>query len=173
MRSRMLVSFAGVILVFAIVVTTTSGGAKDTYDQRINDLETRVAALETQVDMSSQRSGSNQQSNSTNSSSNSSVSSSDQGSTNSSSYSASFSANGDKELSVKIKNAGTYQLTVYAGAAFSAEIRSNDGHPISGFSLGSDKEGTVIKSEHLEPGNYILHVSASSMWNATIILTGN
>lgn len=173
MRSKVLVSVAGMILVFAIVMTTTSGGAKDTYDQRINDLETRVAALETQAAMSSQKSGSNQQTNVTNSSSNSSVSSSDQGSTNSSSYTASFSANGDKELAVKIKNAGTYQLTVYAGSGFSAEIQTGDGNPLTDFSLASDKEGTLIRSAHLEPGNYILHVKASSMWNATIIRTGN
>lgn len=171
MRGKMLISVCAILLVLTIVVTTTSGGAKDTYDQRISNLETRVAALETQVAMSSPRSSSNQQTNVTNSSSNSSVSSSNNG--NASSFSASFSANGEKELPFEIKNAGTYQLTVHAGSNFSAEIKTDGGALIPGFTLASDKGDTLTRSVHLEPGKYTLHIQTSSMWNAVIVLTGS
>ncbi|MGI8405832.1 MAG: hypothetical protein ACR2OE_13900 [Thermomicrobiales bacterium] len=171
MRGKMLVPVAAILLVLTIVITTTSGGAKDTYDQRISNLETRVAALETEVAMPDHGSQSNQQTNVTNSSSHSSVSSSNQG--NTSSFSASFSANGEKELPFEIKNAGTYQLTVHASSNFSAEMKTDGGAVIPGFSLASDKEDTLTRSAHLEPGTYTLHIQTSSTWNAVIVLTGS
>lgn len=171
MRGKVLIITGAILLVFTIILTTTSGGAEDTYDQRISNLETRVAALETEVAMPTPRSSSNQQTNVTNSSSNSSVSSSNQG--DNSSYSASFSANGDKDFPFEVTHAGTYELTVNARSGLSAGIMKAGGDLVPGFSLASDKEGTLTQSARLEPGKYVLHVQASSPWNAIIVLTGN
>lgn len=163
MRARIITSLAILLLIVTAVATVTPGAADDADDQRLGDLETRVAALETRVaEIAEPTSGasSSQQNNVTSSSSNSS----------NDSYTASYSGNGDRDLEVEIENAGTYQVTATATSAFSAVLVDESGDVLPGFSIETDDAETVTISRRLAPGAYVLQVSATSTWNVTIIL---
>jgi hypothetical protein len=166
MRGKMLISVASILLVLALGSVTTQGDAEDTYDERISDLETRVAILETQVVTPTQEAQSGQQNNVTTSSSQSSSSSSSNG--GSSVYSASYSANGDRSIPFTIKRAGVYHLTAHVTSPFSARVETEDGEPIPSFSIESDEAGTFTISSNLEAGDYVLQVTATSGWNVII-----
>ncbi len=168
MRGKTLISIASMLLVFVIGSVATQGDAEDTYDERISDLETRVATLETQMETSTQEAQSSQQNNVTTSSSQSSTSSTSSSQGESNVYSASFSANGDRAIAFVVKNAGVYHLTAHVSSPFSAQVETKDGEAIPNFRVESSEAGTLTISNHLEAGNYVLRVTASSQWNVTI-----
>ena len=182
-RSKMLisgVSFLAVIaflVAAAIVGSSTSGNAEGAYDQRLSELETRVAVLEAEVGISGETSQTNQtsqtsqQSNVSTSSSQSSVSTSinQTGDT----YSASFTASGDSLVPFEIDSAGTYDLIANASSPFTLRVETKDGEPVQDFVLESNEAGTLTSSAHLEPGEYVLDVSTDSQWNVTLTSFGD
>lgn len=166
MRTRIITSLAILLLIVTAVATVTPGAADDADEQRLDDLETRVAALETRVaEIADPTSGasSSQQNNVTSSSSSSS----------NNSYTASYSGNGDRQLEVEIENAGTYQVTATTTSEFSAVLLDEAGDVVPDFSIETDDAETVTISGRLEPGTHVLQVSAASTWNVTIILLGD
>lgn len=173
MRSKVVISgisFVLVVLMASVATfatTSTPGSAEDAYEQRISDLETRVAALEEEVGLDGDAEETSQQGSVSTSSSQVSISSSSEQGV--SSYSASFSANGDRAIEFEISNASTYDLTANAEEPFELRVETLDGDPVPGFTLESDEGETMKASDHLEPGTYVLHVSTSSAWNVTII----
>ncbi len=161
MRAWILITVALVLLFAAALAAIAPGVAEDAGDQRLSDLETRVAALETQVaDPTPASSTTNQQSSS---SSSSSTSSGD-------SYTGSFSGNGDRQIEIEIDDAGTYQLTATSTSALAAMIGNDDGEIVPGFSIDTNAAETVTVSGRLEAGAYVLRVSAPESWNVTIVL---
>jgi len=164
MRTKILAFIAVLFLIFAAVAAVSPGAADDNADGRLSDLETRVAALETQVAAPEETvtgSSSNQQS-STSSSSTS----------GNNAFTASFSGNGDREIELEIDNAGTYQVTVTTSSAFSADLEDAEGNAVPGFPIETDGADTVTVSIPLEPGTYILRVTAPESWNVTVVLLG-
>ncbi|MDQ3656219.1 MAG: hypothetical protein M3457_14225 [Chloroflexota bacterium] len=160
MRARIITSSAILLLIVSAVVAITPGAADDAADQRLSELETRVSALETQVAEPTPETSSNQQSSSSSSSSTSSGNS----------YTASFSGNGDREIEFEIDDAGTYQVTATTTSAFSAVIENERGDVVPDFSIDTDGPETVTRSGRLEPGNYVLRVTAPESWNVTVVL---
>ncbi|MBA2468552.1 MAG: hypothetical protein H0V37_04035 [Chloroflexia bacterium] len=163
MRAWLLTTVALVLLIAAAVAAIAPGVAEDAGDQRLSDLETRVAALETRVAEPTAETSSNQQSSSSSSSSTSSTDS----------YTGSFSGNGDREIEIEIDDAGTYQLTATSTSAFAATIENDDGEIVPGFSIDTEAADTVTVSDRLEPGAHVLRVSAPESWNVTIVLLDN
>ncbi len=161
MRASILTAAAMLLLIVTALLAVTPGVADDAADQRLNDLETRVAALETRVAKTpSAASSSSQQSNASSSSSNSS----------NSSYTATFSGNGDREIEIEIDTAGTYQMTATTTSAFSSVIEDAEGNPVPGFMIDVDGAETFTRSDRLEQGTHLLRVSAPDSWNLTLIL---
>jgi len=163
MRARIITSSAILLLIVSAVVAITPGAADDAADQRLSELETRVAALETRVaepDESMSSSTSSQQNNVSSSSSNSS----------NNAYTASFSGNGDREIEIEIDDEGTYQVTATTTSVFSSNLENDAGESLPGFAMETDDGETVTRSGSLEAGVYILRVSATSTWNVTIVL---
>lgn len=171
MRGKMLISAASILLVLAFGSVAAPGDAEDMYEERLSDLETRVAILEEQVGTATQESQSDRQSNVTSSSSQSSTSSSSQSGSNNV-YSASYSSSGDRSLPFTIKNAGEYHLTAHATSPFSARIVTEDGEPVPEFVVELSEAGTFTVSDQLEAGDYILEVTAESEWHVTITSIG-
>ncbi len=163
MRAWLLTTVALVLLIAAAMAAIAPGVAEDAGDQRLSDLETRVAALETRVAEPTAETSSNQQSSSSSSSSTSSTDS----------YTGSFSGNGDREIEIEIDDAGTYQLTATSTSAFAATIENDDGEIVPGFSIDTEAADTVTVSDRLEPGAHVLRVSAPESWNVTIVLLDN
>ncbi len=163
MRARILTAVAAMLLIVAAVAAITPGVADDAADQRLGDLETRVAALETRVAEpaeSTSSSTSSQQNNVSSSSSNSS----------NNAYTASFSGNGDREIELEIDDEGTYQMTATTTSVFSADLEDAAGESLPGFAIETEDAETVTRSGSLEPGAYVLRVSATATWNVTIVL---
>lgn len=171
MRGKMLISGASILLVLAFGSVAAPGDAEDMHEERLSDLETRVAILEEQVGTATQEAQSDQQSNVTSSSSQSSTSSSSQSGSNNV-YSASYSSSGDRSLPFTIKHAGEYHLTAHVTSPFSARVVTEDGEPIPEFEVESSEAGTFTVSDQLEAGNYILEVTTESEWNVTITSIG-
>jgi len=166
MRARIITSSAILLLIVSAVVAITPGAADDAADQRLSELETRVAALETRVaepDESTSSSTSSQQNNVSSSSSNSSNSSNN-------AYTASFSGNGDREIEIEIDDEGTYQVTATTTSVFSSNLENDAGESLPGFAIETEDAETVTRSGSLEPGAYVLRVSATATWNVTIVL---
>lgn len=171
MRGKTLISAASILLILALGSVATPGDAEDMYDERLSNLETRVAILEEQVGAATQEAESGQQNNVTSSSSQSSTSSSsEEGSSNV--YSASFSANGDRVIAFEVKNAGVYYLTAHITSSFSAQVETKDGEAVPNFLVESSEAGTLTISHQLAAGEYVLRVTASSQWNVTITSLG-
>ncbi len=163
MRARILTAVAAMLLIVAAVAAITPSVADDAADQRLGDLETRVAALETRVaepDESMSSSTSSQQNNVSSSSSNSS----------NNAYTASFSGNGDREIEIEIDDEGTYQVTATTTSVFSSNLENDAGESLPGFAIETEDAETVTRSGSLEPGAYVLRVSATATWNVTIVL---
>lgn len=162
MRARILTAVAAVFLIVTAVAAITPGVADDAADQRLGDLETRVAALETRVAEPDEptSSTSSQQNNVSSSSSNSS----------NNAYTASFSGNGDREIEIEIDDEGTYQVTATTTSAFSADLENGTGELLPGFAIETEDAETVTRTGSLEPGAYVLRVSATATWNVTIVL---
>ena len=171
MRSRMLISGASLLLVLVLGSVAAQGDAEDIYDERLGDLETRVALLETQVASPIEEAQSGQQSSNTSStSSQTSISSSNQGGSNV--YTASFSSNGDRSIPFTIKNGGVYHLTAHTTSAFSARVVTADGEPLPDFVVESSEAETLTVSGELEVEEYVLEVTTTSQWNVTITSIG-
>ncbi len=160
MRGKLLISSAVLLLGVAAASLVATGGAEDNNDQRISDLETRVAALEAEVF------GSTPAAESTSDDRN------DSSSNSSNSYSGSYSGSGDREIEIEIDNAGTYHLTVTSSSALELVFENDAGEPIEAFAITIDEAGTATGSAPLEPGNYVLRVTSSSNWNATLVSVG-
>jgi len=161
------------MVTMAIAGALTAGFVDDSYDERLDHLETRVARLEAEVGIGVSTAVATDQVRPTvitsagSSSSSSSSSSSNQQS--SSSYSGSWSSAGDKDQSFEISGGGTYHLTAQASAPMSVSIETANGDPVPGFTLETGADGNITGSGELQPGNYVLHVEASSRW--VVILT--
>ena len=143
----------------------------DSYDDRLDDLETRVSRLEAEVGIATAETTGQTDATVTTSPSGSSSSSSSSSSNqqSSSSYSSSWSSAGDKDQSFEISGGGTYHLTAQASAPMSVSIETANGDPVPGFTLETGADGNITGSGELQPGNYVLHVEASSRW--VVILT--
>jgi hypothetical protein len=166
MRASILTATAILLLIVTALLAITPGAADDATNQRLGDLETRVAALETRVTemgASTPDNVSGQQGTTSSSSSTSSVSTDN-------AYTTSISGNGDREVEVEIDTAGTYQLTATAASAFTAVLEDGNGDALPDFSVETDAQATVTRSGALEPGTYILNVTATETWNVTIVL---
>ena len=179
-RSKMLISgvwFLAVIaflVAAAIIGSSTSGNAEGAYDQRLSELETRVAVLEAEVGISGETSQTNQtsqQSNVSTSSSQSSVSTSINQSGDA--YSASFTASGDSLVPFEIDSSGTYDLIANASSPLTLRVETKDGEPVQDFVLESNEAGTLTSAAYLEPGEYVLDVSTDSQWNVTLTSFGD
>lgn len=179
MRSKMLFSSVSVLALIAFLAaatfigTSTSGNAEGAYDQRISDLETRVAVLEAEVGISTPSSASSGTSGEDGESGSVNISSSSQSSSssvqsNSNSYNASYASSGDMVVPFDIDNGGTYDLTARTSSPVSIRIETADGEEVPAFTLDSSGEETLTASDELEPGDYVLRVEASSQWTVTI-----
>lgn len=162
MRARIFATVAMLTLIVAALAAIIPGVAEDAADQRLSDLETRVAALETQAAEPTPAQSSSQRGTVSTSSSNSS----------NNSYTGSFSGNGDREIEIEIGDAGTYQLTATTTSAFSAVIEDENGESVPEFSIDTTGVETQTRTERLEPGTYVLRVSAPERWTVTIVLLG-
>jgi len=161
MRASILTAVAILLLIVTALAVITPGVADDNDDQRLDDLETRVAALETRVAEPVEPT-------SASSSSQQSSSSSSNSSTNA--YTANYSGNGDREIEIQIDDAGTYQVTATTTSAFTAAIENEAGDSLPGFAIETDDAATETTSGSLEPGTYVLRVSATSTWSVTLVL---
>jgi hypothetical protein len=171
MRGKLLFTAAVLILGFAVVVSLDSPGeAEDNNDQRISDLETRVAALEASVFGATPEAGSSDGNRNSSSSSSSSTTTTENGSN---SFTATYSGTGDREIELEIDDAGTYQMTATTTSAFTAVLENEDDEPVSGFSVETDGAQTVTVSADLEPGTYLLRVSAPESWSVSIVSLGS
>ena len=167
---------AVVVALVATVAATSPGSADDDYEQRISDLETRVAALEAAVGIATPtpQPTPTEEPATGGSSSSSSASSQSSGSGSFNSYSASYSANGSREYELEIKNAGTYLLTVHlATSPVTVQIEDPQGAIVPDFSLQVDDGGSSSASGRLEAGTYTLRVEASSQWALILVSSGD
>lgn len=177
MRASILIAVAILLLIVTALAVITPGVADDNDDQRLDDLETRVAALETRVAGASTPSASassSQQNDSSSSSSSSNSSSvgneSNQSNSTNSSFTATYSGNGDRQVEIEIDTAGTYEFTATVTSAFSADLVNEKADVVPEFTIEATDAGTVTRSAALEPGVYVLNVSATSTWNAVLML---
>ena len=169
MRRSMVLIQAGLVGVLALAGIAAQTDADDDYDQRISDLETRVATLEAVVGVAP--AGADGQPGQDGSSS--IVSSSQSSSSGVSSFSASYAANGDREYPLEIKNGGEYYLVVHLiTAPITLEIVTESGEPVPGFSAQGNPGEVLTRSSSLEPGNYVLRVSTTSQWGLTLVSSG-
>ncbi|MDQ4045055.1 MAG: hypothetical protein M3173_06370 [Chloroflexota bacterium] len=194
MRNRLLISSTSMAIIVAITGAITAGIVDDRYEERLDELEARVARLEEEVGISPDedldvedhqaeqdeedeqsaqdgKDGEDGQSNVVISGSSSSSSSSVQ--SNSNSYTATYSSNGDEVMPFEIDDAGTYRVTASAGASFEMRIETADGESIPVFELKSETGETVTASGHLEPDAYILDVSSDSTWSVIVTSHSN
>lgn len=189
MRSKLMVSTTSMFLTVMIAGMIAAGAMddryderidelEDHYDERIDELEDRVARLEAEVGISSPSpassgtAGEDGESGSVNISS-SSQSSSSSIQSDSNSYTASYSSSGDMVVPFDIDDGGQYSLTVQASSPVTLWIESEEGQEVAGFSLEAGGEEPLSVTESLEPGDYVLHVEASSQWSVIISSVGD
>lgn len=176
MRKRMVISGVSFMLMLTVATGIASMVAHDPSEERLDELEWRVARLETQVATPTEPSSSDQQSDVTTSSS--SQSSSSQSSTTSSGdgetnvYVATYSGNGDQSNAFEIDEGGTYRMYVDGDGPVSVRIETRDGQAIDAFTYSVDADQSLENGGHLEPGAYVLEVEAEGSWSVVITSTG-
>lgn len=173
MRGRILAIIAAALLVLATIAIFAPGAANDATDERLGDLETRVAALETQVaataaadagqdgeDGQPGRDGEDGEDGQDSSSSSSTQQSPG-------SFSGVYSGSGDRVVEIELVNGGAYQLTLNASGVASIAFVGDVG-PVAG--IETDGPGTVTRTATLDAGAYWLEVSSATACSVTLLL---
>jgi hypothetical protein len=174
MRAR-LFAIAAALLVIAAVAVFSPGTANDATEERLGDLETRVAALETQVatgangvdgeDGEAGRDGEDGE-DGEDGQDGSSSSSTQQ---SSGSFSGVYSGSGDRAIDIELDNGGAYQLTLNASGPASIVLTGDDG-PVEALGIDTDAAGTTTRTADLDPGDYRLDVRSGESWSVTLLL---
>ena len=176
MRWRIVASVASLLVTVGVLGVAATGVTDDRYDARLDDLETRVAALETQVAGPARSSqgeagvsepGVSSLGQQGEAGVSSQISSSSQSTTGT--YSASYSSNGDRMIPFEIDDSGTYHMTVHVSSAAMVRIVADDGESVPAFEVLSNEASTATRTGELEPGDYVLEVESTSNW--TVVIT--
>ena len=179
MRARFLALAAVALLVVAAVAVFSPGAANDATDERLGDLETRVAALETQVagvsevgnagqdgeDGQPGRDGEDGEDGQAGTSSSSSSSTQQ----SPGSFSGVYSGTGERVVEIELNNSGNYQLTLNASGVASITLTGENG-PIADFGIETGAAGTVTRTAELATGTYRLEVRSDDSWSITLLL---
>ena len=178
MRARIFAVIAVALLVVAAVAVFSPGAADDATEERLGDLETRVAALETQVaatveteagedgeDGQPGRDGEDGEDGQAGTSSSSSSSTQQ----SPGSFSGVYSGTGERVIEVELNNSGNYQLTLNASGVASITLTGENG-PIADFGIETGAAGTVTRTAELAAGTYRLEVRSDDSWSITLLL---
>jgi hypothetical protein len=177
----MLAVAAVALLALATIAFLSPGTAEDATEQRLDDLETRVAALETQVAATAAsetgtpgqdgqdgeagqpgRDGEDGEAGQDSSSSSSTQQSSG-------SFTGVYSGSGDRVIEIELDNGGSYQLTLNASGPTDIVLTGDDG-PVEPFGIETDAAGTTTRTANLAAGTYRLDVRSSDSWSVTLLL---
>jgi hypothetical protein len=169
MRARFLALAAVALLVVATVAVFSPGVADDATEERLGDLETRVAALETQVAGASETGNADQdgedgqpgRDGQDGEDGQAGTSSSSSSSTQQSpgSFSGVYSGTGERVIEIELNNSGNYQLTLNASGVASVVLTSETG-----------AAGTVTRTGTLDAGTYGIEVRSDDSWSITLLL---
>jgi hypothetical protein len=182
MRNRFLMSGATMALTVLLAGVLAAAVTDDDYDERLDDLEARVARLEAKVGIGTPTTSSEEDdedsgvsastdssSASTSSSSSTSASSVQSGS---GSFSGSYASTGDRVIELELSNGGVYRLTAQPTAALSLRVETAAGEEVPAFSLDIGGGETRTVEGTLEPGSYVIRVDSDSAWVVNITLAG-